>query len=70
MPDVAHIAEITEFRVFISSPSDVETERARCDAVLARLNSDFAGRFKFTGIRWEQSFYTADRDLPGGDPGA
>lgn len=68
MPDVAQIAEATEFRVFISSPSDVETERARCDAVLARLNSDFAGRFKFTGIRWEQSFYTADKTFQAAIP--
>ena len=68
MADVGHTTEVTEFKVFISSPSDVETERARCDGVLARLNTEFAGRFKFTGIRWEQSFYTADKTFQAAIP--
>lgn len=60
--------KITEFKVFISSPSDVEAERGRCDAVLERLNAEFADRFRFVGIRWEKSFYTADKTFQAAIP--
>jgi hypothetical protein len=36
-------------------------ERARVDAVAARLNGEFAGLAEIEVIRWETGFYTADR---------
>ena len=48
-------------RLFVSSPSDVMAERARVDAVAARLNGEFAGLVEIEVIRWETGFYTADR---------
>lgn len=48
-------------RLFVSSPADVMPERARVDAVAARLNGEFAGLAEIEVIRWETGFYTADR---------
>ena len=48
-------------RLFVSSPSDVAVERARVDAVAARLNGEFEGLASIEVVRWETGFYTADR---------
>ena len=48
-----------EIRVFISSPSDVGAERARASAALKELSAEFAGRFRFVPIRWEETYYSA-----------
>ncbi len=62
MADVAQVADATEFRVFISSPSDVEKRSGRGAMPCWRgSTATSSGCFKFTGIRWEQSFYTADK---------
>ena len=49
------------YRIFVSSPSDVFGERERVDRVLARLNGELGGGARLEAIRWEQTFYTADR---------
>ena len=51
----------SDFRIFISSPGDVEPERIRAGRVIDRLNTEHEGRVKFTAIRWEEAFYTADK---------
>ena len=48
-------------RVFISSPGDVQAERRRIERVVDRLNGELADGARFQAIRWEKSFYTADR---------
>ena len=50
-----------KFTIFISSPTDVEGERARASKVIERLNGEFEGRIELEPIRWEDSFYTADK---------
>ncbi|MCE4540759.1 hypothetical protein LXT12_26370 [Pelomonas sp. P7] len=46
-------------RVFVSSPSDVEPERARVAVVAERLNGEFAGRARVDVQRWNDKFYVA-----------
>ncbi|HEV3040794.1 MAG TPA: hypothetical protein VHA33_23715 [Candidatus Angelobacter sp.] len=46
------------FRLFLSSPSDVDGERLRAAQVVERLKRDFQN-FQFELIRWEDSYYTA-----------
>ncbi|MDX2290044.1 MAG: hypothetical protein NW217_14650 [Hyphomicrobiaceae bacterium] len=46
-------------RVFLSSPSDVMTERRRAQRVIERLNGELAGRVRFDLIRWETRYYSA-----------
>jgi hypothetical protein len=53
--------ERARYAALVSSPSDVMAERARVDAVAARLNGEFAGLAEIEVIRWETGFYTADR---------
>src|SRR5882724_11165577 len=55
--------EIHDMRLFVSSPSDVAPERARVDAVAARLNGEFEGVAQIEVMRWETGFYTADRSF-------
>ena len=50
-------------RLFVSSPSDVAAERARVDAVAARLNGEFEGLTQIEVVCWETEFYTADRSF-------
>ena len=42
-----------EYRIFISSPSDVAAERQRVERVVARLGGEIGGAAKLTVIRWE-----------------
>ena len=50
-------------RLFVSSPSDVQPERIRVDAVTARLNSELGGVAEIEVVRWETGFYTAERSF-------
>ena len=52
-----------EYRIFISSPSDVGAERQRVERVVARLGGEIGDAAKLTVIRWETSYYTADKDF-------
>lgn len=47
-----------EYRVFISSPSDVWAERERLFRVITRLAGE-VGSIKLTPFRWEESYYSA-----------
>jgi tetratricopeptide (TPR) repeat protein len=53
------LSEQREFRIFVSSPSDVRNERERIDRVVARLAGEVADTTRLTAVRWEQSYYTA-----------
>src|SRR3569623_169629 len=55
------MAPARTYRIFISSPSDVFGERERNERVIGRLNGELGGGAKLEAIRWEQTFYTADR---------
>ena len=48
-------------RVFVSSPGDVAPERGRAEAVAAKLNREYEDLVRFETVRWEASFYKADR---------
>ncbi len=48
-------------KVFVSSPIDVAPERGRVQAVVAKLNREYAGLVEFETVLWEEHFYTADR---------
>ncbi|HZU91752.1 MAG TPA: hypothetical protein VE993_21045, partial [Stellaceae bacterium] len=50
-------------RLFVSSPSDVMSERARVDVVADRLNSELEDLAHIEVVRWETGFYTADRSF-------
>jgi hypothetical protein len=50
-------------RLFVSSPSDVQAERVRVDAVTARLNSELDGVAAIETVRWETGFYSAERSF-------
>ena len=50
--------EKREYRVFISSPSDVWAERERLFRVITRLAGE-VGSIKLTPFRWEESYYSA-----------
>lgn len=47
------------FRIFLSSPGDVETERNATERVVARINAEHSAPV-FETIRWEDNYYTAD----------
>jgi tetratricopeptide (TPR) repeat protein len=48
-----------KYRVFLSSPGDVQQERERAQAVIDRINSANPAAPVFALTRWEQSYYTA-----------
>lgn len=48
-----------QFRLFLSSPSDVQPERDRAKVVIDRLNGEFQGLARIDILRWEDAFYTA-----------
>src|SRR6185436_9197264 len=52
------MTEQREYRVFISSPSDVWVERERLFRVITRLAGE-VGAIKLTPFRWEESYYSA-----------
>ncbi|NBC32037.1 MAG: AAA family ATPase [Alphaproteobacteria bacterium] len=52
-----------EVRIFISSPGDAQTERKRIERVIERLNGELDDDSRLQALRWEKSFYTADRSF-------
>src|SRR5882762_1921689 len=46
-------------RVFVSSPSDAESERKRAVRVMERLSAAFAGTAQFDPVLWEERYYSA-----------
>jgi len=55
------MTDTREVRVFVASPDDMRVERARVEHVVSRLDAEFEGVARFRAIRYERSFYTADR---------
>ena len=53
------MADETVLNLFISSPGDVQRERERVDAVVERLNAEYAGRARIRTIRWETRYYSS-----------
>jgi tetratricopeptide (TPR) repeat protein len=51
------------YRIFVSSPGDVLTERQRIARVVERLNGEFREVLRLEVVRWEDRFYTADRSF-------
>jgi hypothetical protein len=52
------VADAREYRIFISSPSDVWPERERLFRVITRIAGEL-GPVKLTAFRWEESYYSA-----------
>jgi hypothetical protein len=48
------------YRVFLSSPSDVEIERDRAELVAKRLNAERIDHPQLEVVRWELEYYGAD----------
>lgn len=49
----------SRYRLFLSSPTDVEAEREAVRRVVERINADRPDRTTFELIRWEDVYYTA-----------
>ena len=47
------------YRIFLSSPSDVNPERDAVERVVKRINAELGHDARFDLIRWEHEFYTA-----------
>jgi Tfp pilus assembly protein PilF len=56
-------AALPQYRIFISSPSDVAAERQRAREVIARLNGEFDDEFHLHTIAWEEETYSAGGDF-------
>src|ERR1700744_641901 len=56
---------MTELRVklFVSSPSDVKSERDRAVLVADRLNGAFEGLIRIDVIRWEDDLYSSNKSF-------
>src|SRR5882672_2165865 len=52
------VADEREYKIFISSPSDVWPERERLFRVIERIGGEL-GPVKLTPFRWEESYYSA-----------
>jgi eukaryotic-like serine/threonine-protein kinase len=52
------VVDAREYRIFISSPSDVWPERERLFRVITRIAGEL-GPVKLTAFRWEESYYSA-----------
>lgn len=59
-PSIGLSQRRTGYRVFLSSPTDVEAERDAVKRAVDRINADHPGRPAFELIRWEDAYYTAD----------
>ena len=53
-------------RIFVSSPSDVEHERAAVKDVVERLGQEYLPYFEMTAVLWEEEALTADRTFQAG----
>ena len=49
------------YRLFLSSPGDVEPEREAVERVIERINAELEPGERFELIRWEKDYYTADQ---------
>ncbi|OSI68575.1 WD40 repeat domain-containing protein [Bradyrhizobium canariense] len=54
---------MTEYEIFLSSPSDVKVERDRAEQVILKLNSERTGTPQFRLRRWEDDYYSAAADF-------
>lgn len=53
-------------RIFVSSPSDVDHERALLKEVCGRLREEYLSYFEVQAILWEEEALTADRNFQDG----
>jgi hypothetical protein len=53
-------------KIFVSSPSDVEHERAAVKDVVERLGQEYLPYFKLAAVLWEEEALTADRSFQAG----
>jgi hypothetical protein len=51
---------LEKYRVFLSSPSDVQIERDRVELVVKKLNAERVDHAQLELIRWELEYYGAD----------
>ncbi|MEA3277634.1 MAG: WD40 repeat domain-containing protein [Pseudomonadota bacterium] len=56
----------SKVRIFVSSPADVEHERAIVKDVIDRLGQEFLPYFEIESILWEEEALTADRTFQAG----
>src|SRR5580700_6921887 len=56
MPD-----QLPTIRIFISSPADVRPERLKAEQIIARLDREFAYRFRVEAVLWEREPLVASR---------
>ena len=56
----------SKVRIFVSSPADVEHERASVKEILERLVQEFLPYFAIQPILWEEEALTADRSFQAG----
>jgi tetratricopeptide (TPR) repeat protein len=51
------------YRIFLSSPADVRSERDRVQLVIDRINAEMQDGPVFSLTRWEESYYSATADF-------
>jgi WD40 repeat protein len=51
---------VEKYRVFLSSPADVGTERGRADLIVKKLNAERIDQPQLELVRWELEYYGAD----------
>lgn len=56
----------SKVRIFVSSPADVEHERAIVKDIIERLGQEFLPYFEIQPILWEEEALTADRSFQAG----
>jgi WD40 repeat protein len=56
----------SKVRIFVSSPADVERERAMVKDILDRLAGEFLPYFRVEPVLWEEEALTADRTFQAG----
>lgn len=61
-----HDMHDTKVRIFVSSPADVEHERAIVKDIIERLAREFLPFFEIQPILWEEEALTADRSFQAG----
>lgn len=49
------------YKLFLSSPTDVSVEREAAKRVVWRINAERLGKRQIELLRWEDSYYTADK---------
>jgi len=59
-------ARDARIRVFVSSPADVEHERAAVKDIVERLSREYLPYFELQAVLWEEEALTADRTFQAG----